>query len=218
MNLKNNRKSKVIVIFLCVIQLLACRNSYIPEKSGDILFGDDFSVLNKDWMVWNKPEESAVSFLDNGLIIIVYKPDIDVITTNKNIHDNVSIHTLVKKRFGTSDNVFGVVCRYLNNDNYYGFLISSDGYYGIVKVVNGIYTLLSSENMEYDNSINKEKDENLLQAICQDTTLTIIVNGEEKKRVIDTDLKKGKTGLIAGSFSDPGETAVFFDNFLVTVP
>jgi hypothetical protein len=218
MYIKKKTITKLAVIISCSGLLLACNLLNSPIKSDDILFEDDFSELNRNWEIWNEPGDSAVSFLDDGLIMIVYKPDLDVITTTNNVHDNVSIHTSMKKRFGTNDNVFGVVCRYLNAENYYGFLISSDGYYGIVKVINGKYTLLSSENMQYDESINKDKAENWLHAVCDDSSLSIIINGEEKISVVDSDLKNGKTGLITGTFSDSGETAVYFDNYLVTVP
>jgi hypothetical protein len=218
MKLKKGQKVKITLPLICAGLMLACNLSNEPKESGDIIFGDDFSDSNNNWKIWNKPDESAVSFLDDGLIIIVYKPYLDVITTIDGNHEDVSIHTSVKKRFGSNDNVYGVVCRYLNADNYYGFLISSDGYYGIVKVVNGVYSLLSSEFMEYDENINQDETENWLHAVCEDSTLSIIINNKEKKKVVDSDLKKGKVGLIAGSFSDAGETAIFFDNFLVTVP
>ena len=209
---------KILLFFSCFSVLLACRFSVIQHKSGDVLFADEFSSSNQNWETWNDPGESAVSFLEEGLIMIVYTPNMDAITTNNNSYSDVSVQTLVKKRFGTNDNAYGIVCRYLNDNNYYGFLISSDGYYGIVKVVNGEYNLLSSKNMEYDESIGRDKEENWLHAVCEGTTLTFYINGEEKKQVVDSDLKTGRTGLITGSFTGSGETAVFFDNFVVAVP
>ncbi|MDO9547195.1 MAG: hypothetical protein Q7J07_10675 [Pelolinea sp.] len=218
MNPKKRKINKMILLISGLFVLLACRFSPNPRTSGDVLFADDFSISNQNWDTWNTPGISAVSFLDEGLIMIVYKPNLDVITTNHLFYQNVSIKTLVRKRFGSNDNAFGIVCRYLNDKNYYGFLISSDGYYGIVKVINGEYTLLSSENMEYDESINKDKEENWLHAVCEETTLTLFINGEEKTSVVDSDLKTGKTGLITGSFTGSKETAVFFDDFVVAVP
>lgn len=218
MNSNKSQINRMILLVPCLIVILACRLSVHPYSSGEVLFADDFSELNQNWDTWDEPGESAVSFFESGLIMIVYTPNMDAITTNHNFYSDVSIQTIVKKRFGTNDNAYGIVCRYLNDKNYYGFLMSSDGYYGIVKVVNGDYILLSSKNMEYDEGIRKDKEENLLHAVCEGTTLTLFINGKEKTSVVDYDLKTGKTGLITGSFADSGETAVFFDNFLVTVP
>ncbi|MCD6576765.1 MAG: hypothetical protein J7K66_01970 [Anaerolineaceae bacterium] len=179
---------------------------------------DDFSESNRNWDIWEKSDESAVSFFEDGLIMIVSKPNLDIITTNKTPYKDVLIKTTGQKRLGTNDNAYGIVCRYLDSKNYYGFLISSDGYYGIVKVVEGEYKLLSSENMEFDESIRQGKGKNNITAKCEGNTLTLSINGIKKTSVIDNDLVTGKTGLITGSFSEAEETAVLFDNFIVTAP
>lgn len=206
----------IIVIYLAII--LACQYSISPYSSGDVIFVDDFSETNEIWDIWEKPDESAVSFFEDGLIMIVSKPNLDIITTNNVSYPDVLIQTTAQKRLGTNDNAYGIVCRYLNDRNYYGFLISSDGYYGIVKVVEGEYELVSSENMEFDEGIHQGKGENSISAKCERNTLTISINGVEKASVYNNDLTAGKTGLITGSFSEVDETAVLFDNFIVMVP
>lgn len=207
----------IIIIFSLAINL-ACQFPILPNSSGDVIFVDDFSTPNENWDIWDKPDESAVSFFEDGLIMIVSKPNLDIITTNKFSYPDVLIQMTAQKRLGTNDNAYGIVCRYLNDKNYYGFLASSDGYYGIVKVVEGDYKLLSSENMEFDESIHKGRGENSISAKCQSNTLTLSINGVEKTSVIDEDLAAGKSGLITGSFSGADETAVLFDNFLLMVP
>ncbi len=207
----------VYVIFFLTI-IIACQFSRLPYSSGDVIFVDEFSTSNENWNTWDKPDESAVSFFEDGLIMIVSKPNLDIITTNETSYPDVLIKTTAQKRLGTNDNAYGIVCRYLNDKNYYGFLASSDGYYGIVKVVEGDYKLLSSENMEFDESIHQGRGENSISAKCEGNTLTLSINGVEKTSVIDEDLAVGKSGLITGSFSETDETAVLFDNFLVMVP
>ena len=208
----------IAIIVFCLAIILACQFPISPYSSGDVIFVDDFSKKNEIWDIWEKPDESAVSFFENGLIMIVSKPNLDIITTNNVSYPDVLIQTTAQKRLGTNDNAYGIVCRYLNDRNYYGFLISSDGYYGIVKVVDGEYELLSSENMEFDESIHQGKGENSILAKCERNTLTISINGVEKASVYNNDLTAGKTGLITGSFSEADELAVLFDNFIVMVP
>jgi len=218
MDIKQLRMRFILIIIICLAILLACQFSLSPYSSGDVIFADDFSEKNEIWDIWEKPDESAVSFFEDGLIMIVSKPNLDIITINNVSYPDVLIQTTAQKRLGTSDNAYGIVCRYLNDKNYYGFLISSDGYYGIVKVVEGEYELLSSENMEFDESIQQGKGENSISAKCERNTLTISINGVEKASVYNNDLTAGKTGLITGSFSEVNETAVLFDNFIVMVP
>ena len=218
MDIKQLRMRFILIIIICLAILLACQFSLSPYSSGDVIFADDFSEKNEIWDIWEKPDESAVSFFEDGLIMIVSKPNLDIITINNVSYPDVLIQTTAQKRLGTSDNAYGIVCRYLNDKNYYGFLISSDGYYGIVKVIEGEYELLSSENMEFDESIQQGKGENSISAKCERNTLTISINGVEKASVYNNDLTAGKTGLITGSFSEVNETAVLFDNFIVMVP
>jgi hypothetical protein len=150
--------------------------------------------------------------------MIVSKPNLDIITTNKISYSDVLIQMTAQKRLGTNNNAYGIVCRFLNDKNYYGFIISSDGYYGIVKVIEGEYKLISSENLEFDKNIHQDREENSISAKCEGNTLTLLINDVEKTSVVDEDLTVGKTGLITGSFSETDETAVLFDNFLVMVP
>jgi len=208
----------IIFVIFSLAFILACQFSILPNASGDLIFVDDFSTPNENWDIWDKPDESAASFFEDGLIIIVSKPNLDIITTNKFSYPDVLIQTTAQKRLGTNDNAYGIVCRYLNDKNYYGFLVSSDGYYGIVKVVEGDYKLLSSKNMEFDESIHQGRGENSISAKCESNTLTLSINSVEKTSVIDEDLVAGKSGLITGSYSGADETAVLFDNFLIMVP
>ena len=208
----------IVSIIFCMATILACQFSTHEYSSRDVIFVDDFSTSNENWDIWEKSDESAVSFFEDGLIMIVSKPNLDIITTNNVSYPNVLIQTAARKRLGTNDNAYGIVCRYLNDRNYYGFLISSDGYYGIIKVFEGDYKLLSSENLEFDESIHQGKEENSISAKCEGNTLTLSINGIKKTSVIDEDLTTGKTGLITGSFSEADETAVLFDNFIVMVP
>lgn len=205
-----------VIFFLTII--LACQFFKLPYSSGDVIFTDDFSTSNENWDIWVKSDQSTVSFFEGGLIMMVSKPNRDIITTNKVSYSEMLIQTTARKRLGTNDNAYGIVCRYLNDRNYYGFLISSDGYYGIVKVVEGEYKLISSKNMEFDEDIHQGREENSIIAKCEGNTLTLSINGVEKISVIDEDLSTGKSGLIAGSFSEADETAVLFDDFLVMVP
>ena len=205
-----------VIFFLTIV--LACQFFKLPYSSGEIIFADDFSTPNENWDIWVKSNQSTVSFFEGGLIMMVSKPNLDIITTNRVSYSEMLIQTTARKRLGTNDNIYGIVCRYLNDRNYYGFLISSDGYYGIVKVVEGEYKLLSSEDMEFDESIHQGREENSIFAKCEGNTLTLSINGVEKISVVDEDLTTGKSGLITGSFSEADETAVLFDDFIVMVP
>ena len=209
---------RIALVFSCLTAILGCRFYIQPFRSGDVIFSDDFSKNDSNWKTWNKPGKSAVSYYKGGLMMIINQPNVDIITTNKIIYPDVIIQTHARKQFGTNDNVYGLVCRFLDNNNYYGFLMSSDGYYGVLKVIDGYYHLLSSENMEFSNVIFKDKEINTITAKCEGQTLSLVLNGSELSVVKDDDLKTGKTGLIAGLFESEEELAVLFDDFVIAVP
>jgi len=207
------------IITACfLLILLACQLITVKYASGDLIFMDDFSSSENHWDIWNKPDESAVSYLNGGLMMIVSKPNSDIVSTNNISYPDVIVRTTAEKKFGPNDNVYGVVCRYLDDKNYYGFLISSDGYYGIVKIIDGDYSLISSKSMEYSELINRGKSMNHLEAKCEGSILTLSVNDSKLGEVRDSDLKIGRTGVVTGSLGEKNTIAVIFDDFVVMVP
>jgi len=43
------------------------------------------------------------------------------------------VHTRALKLNGPDDNMFGILCRYQDEENYYALVIGSDGYYGVFR-------------------------------------------------------------------------------------
>jgi hypothetical protein len=131
---------------------------------------------------------------------------------------DVSISVDVKKLAGPDDNDFGVICRYVDIDNFYAFLASSDGFYGITKVVGGSQELIGQDQLLATDSINLgDGVNNTLRADCVGTTLTFFINGTQIAQVQDSTFSSGDVGLIAGTFDSPG-TDMLFDNYLVRKP
>ena len=210
---------KEIIIKLLLIAglscLLACRLIIPSYQKEELIFQDSFSTNENNWDVWFENGQSAASIVNGEMILIVEQPNTDIISANSNSYPNIEMNVNAYKKFGSNNNVFGLVCRYLNEDNYYSFLISSDGYYGIAKMFQGNYSLLSSDMMEYTESINKDNAENVLSAVCLGNKLSFSLNDEPLVDVSDNDLRAGKNGLIVGSFEEIGELVVTFDDFSI---
>jgi hypothetical protein len=141
-----------------------------------------------------------------------------VLTVNGRSYKDVQIDVDAVLLTGPTDDNFGAICRFKDNKNFYGFIVSHDGYFGMFKSIDGvIYPLLQTEGMQYSEIIRRGGIVNHIQVICKGTTLTMNVNGEELASVDDADLTKGKFGLIAGAYATPG-VEVHFDNLLVVQP
>ncbi len=205
-----------ISIGLCCVLFLTSMACYIspkPAQSGLLLLKDDFSQSGTSWEIWSKDGISAVGLVDGKLTMILQQPNTDIVTTNHVNQSNVELSVFVQKEHGSSDNLIGLVCRYQNDDNYYGFLISSDGYFGIVKKTNGKVDLLNSDMMQYSEIIYKGNAQNHLSAVCDGEVLNFFVNDVELARITDNDLTYGGNGFVIGSFSEPNDLVVSFDEF-----
>ena len=187
-----------------------------PPESGDVLFFDDFSA-RASWDTWNE-EQSIVDYSSGGLRFFINQPNYDYWSILDEYFEDTKIDVDVSKVNGPEDNSFGVLCRYKNQKNYYQFLVSSDGYFGIVKVLDGQRSVISSEQLQYDEVIvSGNGGLNHIQAVCLGSSLTLSINGVLLASAYDTDLIEGKVGLAAGTNAERA-VDVLFDNFRVTQP
>jgi hypothetical protein len=205
----------ILLVFACTG--MPQTETKTPVPPGGILFEDDFSDESGEWDEITD-EYGTTAYADGEYLIKVAEPmsflfsdpdeagsytdtriDVDVLASDDAFHD------------------MGVVCRVLDSDNFYYFIIASDGYYAIGKFKDGEDTLLGTDEMLYDEDgvINLDVADNHIRADCIGDTLTLYANGEELQQVKDSDFSKGTVGLIAGSYEDV-PVIVMFDNFVVT--
>jgi hypothetical protein len=119
------------------------------------------------------------------------------------------------KAGGPDENLFGIICRYQDQENFYFFVIGSSGYYGIGKVVNAEPILISDDTNAYSTAINQGRTSNALRVDCIGSNLALSVNDSKLTEVVDTDFTDGDVGLFVGTFDIHGAN-ILFDNFTVT--
>lgn len=208
-----------LMITVLILSALACSSGSPPVQqpvSGATLFEDDFSNLTSGW---ERIQDSAGStdYIDGKYKIVVNTSDTDVWANPKKNFDNVVVQVTAAKVNGTDDNAYGVICRYVDSNNFYLFVISSDGYYGIGKVKDGRHLLVNREEMLPSEAIRSGDGTNLIQAVCNGSTLSFYVNNQLLDTQTDGEFITGDVGLIAGTFGMAG-VEVVFDNFRVKTP
>jgi len=216
-------KKKLLYPLLFIVPLLLSACSTLqdllpspPQQSGDILYADDFSNP-RGWGSMGR-SGGGIQFEYEGLLIKVDTPNFLFWTVNGNSYQDVKIDVDAVLLSGPTNDNFGAICRFKDNGNFYGFVISHDGYFGIFKSIEGVITpLMKPEGMQYSEVIRQGGIVNHIQAICQGSTLTLSVNGEELASIGDPDLQEGKFGLIAGAYDQPGVN-ILFDNLLIVQP
>jgi hypothetical protein len=212
-------------VLIGVLLLLAACNPETPvaetstvASPGSTLFSDDFSssANASSWGLWNGGG-AVVEYHSGGFRILVQESQYDFWSVPGRNFTNVEVETNAVKIGGPDDNDFGIICRYVNKDNFYMLVISSDGYYGIAKIKNGQYSILGTDRLQYSSAIAQGQAANTIRADCVGSALRLYANGIRLTEVNDADFETGDVGLIAGAYSTPG-VDILFDNFIVREP
>lgn len=202
----------VLVALACQVYSFGGDNTV----SGSVLFQDDFSETSSGWDRVNLPD-GVTDYANGGYRIYVNATNTERWAKPGLSFTDVHIEVDATKIAGDDNNVFGTVCRYQDNENFYFFIISSDGYYGIGKFKDDQLQLIGMDSMPPSENINQGNATNHLRSDCVGRTLTMYANGEKLAEFYDTDFSYGDVGLIAGALETPG-TDIHFDNFTVLKP
>jgi len=219
----NNRNRILICFSLLVFLSLACSLSRVsqlfgeyPTNPGDLLFQDGFSDTSSGWDRV-RTADGMTDCEEDQYRIVVNTANADYWANPGLGFRDVSIEVDAGKAAGPDDNDFGILCRYLDTENFYFMIISSDGYYGIGIVQNGEQNLLEPPQMYHSEAINPGNQANHIQAVCSGSRLALYVNGVLLAEATDSTFQEGDVGLIVGSFDEPG-VDIWFDNLMITVP
>jgi len=202
--------------------ILACEavtgdSDAADASKGDILFEDDFSYVLSGWPM-DSDTDSSLDYSDGQYEISIYQVDYIACGTPGEFFTDADIEVEATFVSGGYDSAFGIICRHVDIDNFYVFVIDSDGYFGIFKTINaGDFTLVDSEYMDYSDAIRRGEQTNRLRAVCDGDRLSLSVNGELLIEVTDTDLTGGDVGLIVATGTTPN-TTVLFDNLIIRKP
>jgi pectate lyase len=206
-----------LLAFLAVL-LSGCRSTLITDlvaRPGEKLFWDDFSDPSGNWPQISGANGSA-GVAQGAYQMQVFSARKEIVASSAHIFRDVQVEADATRLAGPSQNLFGLVCRSGDADNFYFFAISSDGYYGLGKVKGGQVGLVGQAMMAYNPAILKDKP-NHLRFDCIGETLKGFVNGQLIASGTDVDFSSGEAGLVAGALDKPGVN-VAFDNFVVYKP
>ena len=183
----------------------------------EVLFTDDFSSSFSGW--YTKVEELGVTdYADGEFRIYINEPSTIRWSNPDRTFGDVVIDVDARKVGGPDDNGFGVICRYLDGNNFYYFAVSSDGYYVISKYVDNEYTTLGTGQYEPSEVIKTgDGSINQIHAECVGNRLQLAVNGQVLADFRDDSLTSGDVGLFASSYDELG-VDIYFDNYRVTAP
>jgi hypothetical protein len=203
---------------LLIISLMftSCSMFNPTVNPGEVIFQDDFSREDSGWDRYLDDDYNA-DYIDGTYVIKVLSTNVTAWSRPHLDLENVLIRVEGLHRSGSENNVYGVICRYIDYENFYFFMIGSDGYAGIGKFIGGEKELLSHETLLPTDAIGPIDEVNLIQAACVDDDLTLWINGKQIFKVAASDLSHGDVGLLVGAY-DEGNVEIQFDNFSTMMP
>lgn len=208
--MKSSLPRTLWTIFLVVMILALSTLAYLLFTRSDLLragylnpapgvyFYDDFGHSISGWDVQQGVQGSS-GYNSGRYVLQVDHPSLDLWGTAGLNLANVSIEVDAARTAEPESASMGIICRYLDGDNFYFAIITSHGYAGIGAYEQGGLRLLSGEGLKPTPSVRGGSRVNHLRFDCVDTALTLYVNGQLAATVQDARLAGGDVGLIAGS-------------------
>lgn len=188
------------------------------QASGSVIYQDDFSDFNSGWPS-DDFTEGSTGYYNGQYHIVVNETNYAVwAASSTGVYGDVIVEADGVKLGGPDENEFGLLCRFVDNGNFYAATIASDGYYFIWRRINnGDWEMVGMETGEFSEAIHTGTQSNRIRLECIGSSLTLYANGTLLRQVQDSSLTSGDVGLYAGTFEEAG-TDVLFDNFVITQP
>lgn len=182
---------------------------------GTGIFFDDFSDPCSGWEIIELAG-SAYGYRDEAFYFDLKDSDQIAVSSPGLSLSDVVIDVLSVQTASAGDNSWGVVCRYLDIDNYYGFEISDDQTFTIYAFFEGEYVPLMDWSL-LPSIATGDGAQNRLTASCVGDTLSLALHGQEIASLTDRRLTAGDIGLTANTYGGSG-ASVQFDDLRIETP
>lgn len=178
------------------------------QTEGDLIYSEDFSDPVTGWDL-DSDEQFARDIEDERLILTPLSDS--VISWSRPGEDfrDFVVEVTASMDQGTSA---GLIMRYLDDDNFYLFELSSEGDYLFYKQSDGEWIDLVERTGS--DAIQLDSAPNVVKAICQGETFTFFVNGQRllsyRDKAYDHTLYffPTETGVLEGRSMDSGDIAL----------
>jgi len=187
-----------------------------PVPFTNTLFTDDFTSTSTGWFRGNTQDYTLE--YKNGKYHMLLQKDGQIVWSRSQ-YTNVSVEVDVQETTGPSDGMIGISCRANSNKGWYTFEFDQNGDYGIYKYDStGTNPEALTEGTLNPNTVN-QNDVNHIEGVCDNDTLTMLLNNEVLAQVQDSTYTKGWVGMTVrvGSSGDGG-VDVLFSNLVVKGP
>ena len=216
----SNRRFNLGTVTLLTLIMLSCTASSFAQVSqpgndtlkGKLLYEDNFSTSKGG--LWSASIDANFSrYYQNGSYEMVVNPlnSWRSVAVGKNYGD-IILEVEATQKTGQNDNVYGVIVRRVDWNNYYNFLISGDGYYKVAKLQNNSW---STAGWNKSSAIKTGKATNLIRVVCNGDKFSFYVNDVLLQNYTDSSFSSGQIGLTAGTNYALGSVTIDFDDLKI---
>lgn len=198
-------------------EVLDAINTY---RSADPVYTDEF---RRDDGVWDLVSDTDVEhfYMRRSLHIRVDRTQwMSWSTQNDQKPADFLLEVDATHVSGPSDAEYGVIFRYIDDQNFYFFGISAGGYYSLWKRENDAWTILIDWTAS-DALTTGEQASNrlgiLVRATDQGQQIALLANDTVLEALLDDTFTEGQIGLATGTFDEAG-IEVAFDNLSLWTP
>jgi len=189
-----------------------------PIRGNEPGYTDDFRRADDRWPTI-EDEDGAIAFANRGLNFRIDTPHYARWTANQEIANlnpgDVLAEVEVTHAAGAFDATYGLLVRFVDNDNYYYFGVSRAGTYSFWRALAGEWTKLV--DWTATAAIDSEEGAtNRLGVLAQGDRFLLLVNDTPLAEVTDGAFAAGGVGLYAGAYAEAG-LDVTFDNLDVWI-
>lgn len=188
----------------------------IRENAPD--YSDDFRRASDRWPTVDG-ENGSIAFAQRGLKIKIDTPNQALWTSGQEIAALNPAGLLIEadsaRSSGPYNGTYGLLVRFVDNDNFYYFGISGAGTYSFWRVVAGEWTNLVDWTAS-DAIKTQDRANNRLAVLAQGDRMLLLANDVPLTYVTDNTFAAGGVGVYAGVYDEAG-LDVIFDNMDVWV-
>lgn len=215
----------IILLILTVFVLCGCNvfhdgkicQDKLPWiKSGQVLMVENFDNSKTKWEEVSNAYELK-RYSEQGYFVSVIPSNSRTVSTSGKVFSDAKFSVEAQKIIGSKNTNYGLVCRYQDKHNFYGFVVATDGYAGIYLVKNGQTELISGDKFIFTDAINQDDGINMIVASCIEDRLSLSVNAKELITVKDTNFIIGELGVFLET-TDEGNASATFNEFIVVKP
>jgi hypothetical protein len=189
-----------------------------PVRGNVQDLSDDFRRADERWPTVEN-NQGSISFARRGLNFQIQSPDYALWTAGEDVAALAPADALVEvdvtRNRGAVNDTYGLLVRFVDNDNFYYFGISGAGTYSFWRVVADEWSPLA-EWTAVDAIDVTDDATNRLGVLAQGDRFLLMVNDILVADVTDATFAAGGAGLYAGTY-EYGDLDVTFDNLDVWV-